>query len=84
MSALSEIARKRYETGAYSNSHLRMTRAALAALCEQIPPPPTFGLNPLGQLMSIPIRIDESVPAGEWQLADNALDAVIRTGRIDE
>jgi hypothetical protein len=83
---ITEIVRHRYETGAYGNAHFAMSAATMAAIRESAPPPPKrFGatLGTLGDLLAIPVRIDEALPDGAWRLVDNSSGDVIRSSDGD-
>lgn len=88
MTSLTDIARHRYQTGEYGNAHIQMctqdwhnTRTARPAPT----PPPAWSpeYDPMAQLLSIPIVLDESVPAGRWRLVDNSTRDVITEGTFD-
>jgi hypothetical protein len=80
---MTEIVKRRYETGEYGGTHFRMPSALWAALRESAPPPspaPLFGAANLDALLGIPIVVDEELPAGTWRLVDTVSKAVLFEG----
>jgi len=67
VTTMTEIVKRRYETGAYGGTHLRMPSALWAELKASAPPPspaPLFGASLMAEMLAIPIVVDEEVPAG--------------------
>lgn len=81
LEGVTAIVKHRYETGAYGNAHLAMSAATLTAFCALAPPAPprmpTYGS--IGDLLAIPIRVDEDLPDGAWRPIDNSSGDVIRS-----
>ena len=76
---LTDIVRTRYETGAYGNTHLAMAHATMLSQPRGEPQPPWLR-NPLGDLLSIPVAVDDAMPAGAWRLVDNGSGETIHEG----
>jgi len=76
---LIDIVRNRYETGAYGNAHLVMARATMLSQPrgEQ---QPSWLRNPLGDLLSIPVVVDDAMAVGAWRLVDNGSGETIHEG----
>lgn len=75
LAEISRIVKHRHDTGAYGDAHFEMGRQVFDLLGEQSPPAATrqpWEPTPLGDLLAIPIRIDETLPPGEWRLVSNA------------
>lgn len=79
---LNAIVKRRYETGAWANTHFEMNSDLLAELRTSSPPsstrPPFMGVD-LGGLMAIPIRLAD-LPAGEWRLVDDRFGTTLIEG----
>lgn len=78
------IVKKRYETGAYGNTHFEMRREDLDTFPREprrsdFPIPPA----PLGDLLSIPIVIDDALADGQWRLVDNTTNEILFTGTLE-
>ncbi len=80
MSDLTEIVKQHYETGCYGAAHLRMQLPSFDEIKRAYRPPAPSPFDGLQQLMSIPIVVDEDVPAGEWRLVDNSTGETLATG----
>jgi hypothetical protein len=78
---LTDIVRRRYETGEYGNAHFAMSSATVTAIREPTPKtefkPPAYLGGRFGDLLSIPVRVDETLPEGAWRLVDNSTGDVI-------
>lgn len=87
LAELTEIVKLRYETGAYGNTHLRIAPDVMVEMRKHAAPQPmpdTLPNGVLGDLMAIPIRIDEGMPADEWRLVDNSTGEDIRMGVVGQ
>lgn len=84
---LTELTKRRYETGDYGGTHLRMRRADVEWMKSPAPvvPPPAWMPtvpDPFSQLMAIPVVFDDDVPAGTWRLVDNTTGALVEDGTV--
>jgi hypothetical protein len=87
LDAITEIVKERYQTGAYGNAHFVMSRSVLEAAKAAGPPPAPrmpWEPRPLGDLLTIPVKVDDSMPNGAWRLVDNSTDEVLRSGGAPE
>jgi hypothetical protein len=84
---ITAIVKRRYETGEYGDAHFRAPCALFDLWREQVPTPPPGTYAPprlpgysLGDLMGIPVVVDDELPAGvAWRLVDSS-GVVIREG----
>jgi hypothetical protein len=89
LTEINEIVKRRYETGAYGNAHFKMPRSLWDDLRASMPPAEpepdwrrAIG-NPLGDFLSIPIVVDDTLPSGTWRLVDSSTGEVLHEGRSD-
>lgn len=80
MSDLTELVKRHYETGCYGTARLRMRQSTFGELKHAHQAPSFSPFDSLGQLMSIPIVVDEEVPDGEFRLVDNSTGEILATG----
>jgi hypothetical protein len=84
---INEIVKTRYETGAYGDAAFRLSQATFDRLKSLAPPPETSvypsPARPFGSLLDIPILIDESLPAGVWQLRDFNGEVLYDSGALE-
>jgi hypothetical protein len=83
LSALTRIVKDRRETGAYGAACFKVTWPILEAMrAEQPagPPKPRWRTDPLGDLLSIPVTVDDTLPADTWRLVDVLTGAVLLEG----
>lgn len=84
---LTEIARTRYETGAYGATHfalapdLREHLFATYPASERAPWDPLAGV---GRLMEIPVVVDETLSTGAWELRANDDHRVLLSGEVEQ
>lgn len=74
-SEINAIVKRRYETGEYGSAHFRVGRWVLDEMREHVSTPGTYpqgwlGGYSIGDLMGIPVLVDESMGLGWWQLVD--------------
>lgn len=89
LAELTEIVKRRYETGEYGHAHLKVTPTILDEMRRRTPPPDPdayirrilYG-GPLGDLMSIPVVVDDELPPGTWRLVDNSTGETLRAGTV--
>lgn len=80
---IDDIARHRYETGAFGSAHFLMSHAYWGRLRDRLPEPtPSIPdlPDPLADLMAIPIRLDYDLPPDVWRLVDRD-GTVLHEGR---
>jgi hypothetical protein len=82
---INAIVKRRWETGAYGNAHFRLPDDLYRELRESSPPPKPSYLHggPLGNLLSIPVVLDEELPPGVWRLVDNSTKEILFEGSAD-
>ena len=79
------LVREAWTTGMHGDAHLRMHPDTTEALKEACGPRPASTWREpgrLGDLTSLRIVADESVPVGMWRLIDNADGHTRRAGRV--
>ncbi|HEV2929368.1 MAG TPA: hypothetical protein VGW74_11805 [Propionibacteriaceae bacterium] len=83
---LTDLARRRYETGEYGNAHLALRREDMGRLPKADKPQgfdPSFGGGlGLAHLTGIPVVIDDDLPELRWELRDNHTKRVITAGTL--
>jgi hypothetical protein len=79
-----DIVKRRHKTGEYGNAHFAMPASTMSALRAATPKPkfepPAYLGGRLGDLLSIPVHIDEMLPEGAWRLVGNSTGEVIAEG----
>lgn len=81
-SEINAIVKRRYETGEYGSAHFRVGRWVLDEMRQHVPTPAP-GTYPhsrlpgysIGDLMGIPVLVDETMELGWWQLVDRRVVA---------
>ena len=70
---MTDIVRHRFETGQFGQARFAITPAMREQLLAAKPDPKPYAIppQPLGDLLGIPLFVDESLPDGVWQLRDN-------------
>lgn len=80
---MTDIVRRRFETGEFGRAHFTVTPAMREHLLTLAPDPKPFaipGTIGLTELLGIPLVVDESLPDGTWQLRDNSTGEVLFVG----
>lgn len=78
MSRLNDIVRERYATGAHGRAHIAMACTTFDALPR--PDRPADPWQQLADLLAIPVVLDNTLPAGTWQLVDTDTGTVLEKG----
>lgn len=76
------IVEKRWETGAFGTAHFLMPRDLLDQMPRPEPDATPRLPDPFGDLLSIPIVVDDSLPAGAWRLVDTITKETLFTGSV--
>jgi hypothetical protein len=78
---LDAIVKRQYQTGDYSNAHLKVPKTLLDDMRTHRPPPlPDWADRSLGPIMGIRIVVDDALPDGEWRLVDNSTGDLLTSG----
>jgi hypothetical protein len=84
---ITALVKRRYETGEYGSAHFLLARdawdQARSAATASVEPAPPWRPDPITSLLSIPVRVDEDLPPGEWRLIENGTDKILFRGLID-
>lgn len=88
LAEITAIVKRRYETGEYGNAHFKVTPSILAEMLKHAPAPDPgsylrgFLGGSLGNLMSIPVVVDEEMPDGAWRLVENGTGEDLHAGFV--
>lgn len=87
-SEINAIVKRRYETGEYGNAHFKVPVELLDEMRRHVKtskpgsyPMPHLPGYSIGDLMGIPVLVDEDLPEGMWRLVDNSTGAVVHEAR---
>ncbi len=84
LTAIPRIVRDRHTTGSYGSAHFRLNPTLADDMRSQTPPPslrePAWLGNPIGDLLSIPVRVDNTLPPDTWRLVDTLTGALLFEG----
>ncbi len=82
---ITDILRRRSRRSRTGGAHFKVGRHVLDVMRRQPapPPPPLFGAPQLGNLLGIPIVVDETLPDGAWELVENSTREVLHAGTLD-
>lgn len=89
LTGMTEIVRHRFETGEYGNAHFKMPRSLWDEMCAAAPPmapEPAWRRalsSPLGDLLAIPVVVDDTLPPGTWRLVDSSTREILYEGRSE-
>lgn len=80
---LTAILRERYETGAYADARLVISKVTVDSMPRPEPKPFELADWGISRLLDIPVFLDNSLPLGAWRLIDRNGDEIAAEGLPD-